>query len=470
MSADSGEPDKPRARGSGCLVGCLAVLVVGGLMVLLVCGGLLLRSRQAANQVEAELARLRAAGEPTTPAELHAYYAKPPVGQDTTALWLEAIAPLDTPAFQADCGELPVVGTGKNPVPPPGRPWPELPAVEQFLAKYAGSLNKMHLAAERGGAARYPVRFEDDLAMRLPHCIQLRNGARLLTLEVHVRAHRADPHGTAQSIETILAAGDSLRLEPVLVSQLVRIALGGMAKGALETQLPAASFSPEDLARLQERFQKTNYDEGIERAMVGERIMGCMVIDNLAEADASDGPSPIMRPLLAPLRNQNRQSFLEWSGRIVAAAGQPLPERLDEADALQAELDRIARDANYLTKASHLAVALMLPATKAGFTAGARGNAEMQLAAVAIAAQRFRQKHGKLPENLKQLVPEFLGEVPADPFDGRSLRYVVRGEEAVLYSVGPNRRDDRGKTAEDPNEGDMIFTLRPPRRPGKPAK
>jgi hypothetical protein len=93
----------------------------------------------------------------------------------------------------------------------------------------------------------------------------------------------------------------------------------------------------------------------------------------------------------------------------------------------------------------------------------------MQLAATAIAVQRYRQKHGKLPESLKQLVPESLGEVPADPFDGKPLRYVVRGEEAVLYSVGPNRRDDGGKAGEQSNEGDTIFTLPPPRA-GKPAK
>ena len=42
-------------------------------------------------------------------------------------------------------------------------------------------------------------------------------------------------------------------------------------------------------------------------------------------------------------------------------------------------------------------------------------------------------------------MPRFLDAVPLDPFDGKPLRYRELGTGFVVYSIGPNRRDDGGK-------------------------
>src|SRR3972149_5939251 len=102
----------------------------------------------------------------------------------------EAPRPLAAEVFTSDAGELPIVGTGEGEIPPPGRPWPELEAAEQLLEKYRTSLELMHKAAGLGGAARYPTDFSLGFNMLLDHAQNLRGGARLLTLEAHVLAHR----------------------------------------------------------------------------------------------------------------------------------------------------------------------------------------------------------------------------------------------------------------------------------------
>lgn len=63
--------------------------------------------------------------------------------------------------------------------------------------------------------------------------------------------------------------------------------------------------------------------------------------------------------------------------------------------------------------------------------------------AAAIALRRHELRHGKLPDTLSALVPEFLPEVPVDWMTGKPLRY-QRGEggEFLLQSVGFNLRDD----------------------------
>ena len=54
---------------------------------------------------------------------------------------------------------------------------------------------------------------------------------------------------------------------------------------------------------------------------------------------------------------------------------------------------------------------------------------------VVIAAARYRRKHGSLPPTLDALVPEFLAEVPRDPYDAsRPLGYDV--EQGTIHTVG----------------------------------
>jgi hypothetical protein len=56
----------------------------------------------------------------------------------------------------------------------------------------------------------------------------------------------------------------------------------------------------------------------------------------------------------------------------------------------------------------------------------------------------YQRRHGKLPENLDALCPEFLPSVPLDPFSGKPLRYRLAGKGWVLWSVGPDLKDDGG--------------------------
>jgi len=56
-----------------------------------------------------------------------------------------------------------------------------------------------------------------------------------------------------------------------------------------------------------------------------------------------------------------------------------------------------------------------------------------------VACRLHEIRHGRLPEKLEDLVPEFLSEVPRDPFDGRPFRYSP--ETAVVYSVGEDLTD-----------------------------
>lgn len=59
-----------------------------------------------------------------------------------------------------------------------------------------------------------------------------------------------------------------------------------------------------------------------------------------------------------------------------------------------------------------------------------------------IAALAYKRDNGKLPRTIGELVPKYIDEIPADPFDGEPVRY--DRWKNIIYSVGMNLKDDGG--------------------------
>ncbi|MBK8266870.1 MAG: hypothetical protein IPK83_00605 [Planctomycetes bacterium] len=84
-------------------------------------------------------------------------------------------------------------------------------------------------------------------------------------------------------------------------------------------------------------------------------------------------------------------------------------------------------------------------------------------AATVIATSAYQAETQRLPASIDHLVPEYLSAVPIDPFDGHSLRMQARAKSPgfILYSVGPNQRDDAGMPASEvisgTRQGDQIY-------------
>lgn len=77
-----------------------------------------------------------------------------------------------------------------------------------------------------------------------------------------------------------------------------------------------------------------------------------------------------------------------------------------------------------------------------------------------IALHGFREKEARWPRILDELTPAYPQALPTDPFSGRPMKYrLVSGDQGfVLYSVGPNQRDDGGThNSEWRPGGDHVF-------------
>ncbi|MCA1595746.1 MAG: hypothetical protein LC772_04910, partial [Chloroflexi bacterium] len=68
-----------------------------------------------------------------------------------------------------------------------------------------------------------------------------------------------------------------------------------------------------------------------------------------------------------------------------------------------------------------------------------------------LALRAYRLEHGHYPARLDEMVPEILKRVPTDPFAaGQPLRYHRSDGACILYSVGPDGKDDGGVSSTRP--------------------
>lgn len=429
--------------------GCLVVL---GLVILLPAFALFIASTQSARRVEQLLAGLRKKGEPTTPAELEAMYRQPRDKVDTTALWTDAFAILQAGRFQEVANPLPIVGTNATEIPAPGETWDQLEAAAKLLEQFQPALDKMHLAGSvENGTAHFDLRFEDGFNIRLDQIQEFRTAARVLSLEAHVHAHRGNADGVFQCLKSILATSDALENEPILVSQLVRIALVGIGTSDLCKFLPNCDFTDAQLDDLSKRFAKCERPELLTTAFFGERVLGMDAIRNPGKVQLPGVSMPRL-----PFQNDNLVFYLEFLDQTVEATRKPYPEALDAVENISNQL-RTKIGGGGIQKVRYMVAAMLVPAFDASFNAAARDIANCRMAQVVIACEKFQRRNGRLPNDLDELVPEFLPAIPSDPSDGQPLRYIASEQECKVYSVGRNRKDDRGDTT---SNGDDVLTLK----------
>ncbi len=68
---------------------------------------------------------------------------------------------------------------------------------------------------------------------------------------------------------------------------------------------------------------------------------------------------------------------------------------------------------------------------------------------------RYLNVNKRLPRELSELVPDYIKKVPADPFAPEDSPYIYKVEGAtwMIYSYGPDRKDDKGAIEFDINKG-----------------
>src|SRR5690606_59831 len=87
-------------------------------------------------------------------------------------------------------------------------------------------------------------KLEDGALIELPHLAPARSLARYLGAHVRIQAFRGEYEAAAESIAAIVRIADMLSIEPLVISQLVRVAILGIAYDTTCAVIPDTGLSP----------------------------------------------------------------------------------------------------------------------------------------------------------------------------------------------------------------------------------
>jgi len=90
-------------------------------------------------------------------------------------------------------------------------------------------------------------------------------------------------------------------------------------------------------------------------------------------------------------------------------------------------------------------VAWMFSGTSWYITAEDRNRTRLALARVTVALAAYHVDQRAYPKKLSELSPKYLAKVPRDVFADGDFNYQVTKDGYLVYSVGPNGRDDGGQ-------------------------
>lgn len=334
-----------------------------------------------------------------------------------------------------------------------------------------------------------------------PPLAQMRSLARHLVSDSLLAAQRGDGERFADNMDAMMGVGTHANEHGTLIGQLVRnaiVAYGCETIRGTIGQHPEA-FDEVDLARLDALLYGLNGGEPFRMDLTGERMYfddtvqrmftddgngdghitadGVSVLGSLGVSSGTSvhtGASRIgvgAARLVSSRRAEVKAKYDDWLDRIEHWDDRPLWER--ESIGFDAEVARLST-ANPLDIGMQM-LAILVPALDKAATASEAINGEVAGTRLVIALQRARLRLGEWPASLSQIDSMGLGPVPADPFDGNSMRYVLGEAGPVVYSIGVDRDNDGGravsrsrvwlpadaarrKAASDPAyDGDWVF-------------
>lgn len=389
----------------------------------------------------AEYAMLVGSSTPATPDDLERFYKSLPYSPEATDAWQAAFT-----AVRPTLRGSPIKFDG---LPPrPGDSWSELPRIVQFLEQNKVALATIDAASEFQEACQYLDDFSQFYNMALRHVDGLNAVIGVLRHRLHVRTHQGDAAGAIVDLKAMIRAGETLRLEPMFVSQLVRRHLLRRNLEALQNILAVGRFSDEQLGQLQAELVAIDLDGGMELGTLGEIVWGLKVFRDPAEAAAGSTPAVIHQAWT----QDDPASFLLMMREFLDASRTEWPEPLERTAKYH------SMSVNAAAVRAPLGGEWHSPTNMGGamrhnlIVNTAVQTARVQAAIASLAAIRFRQATGHWPKSLVEMTPKFLEMIPTDPFTGGPLRMKQDGHRLIIYAVGVNATDDDGVEKAEANE------------------
>jgi hypothetical protein len=277
--------------------------------------------------------------------------------------------------------------------------------------------------------------------------------ARLLVIESHAKAERGNWAGASRSALDTLRIGHDVPRGAPFQGALVGYAINSLGTEAFAPIIPhldaksarAAATEIEKLHANRVTFaQSLQEEKWMNQAALVESFQAPDWRSSYSQIAGNElglcGFGPINWGLRIRLQYTQKQTIVDEYTRVmdarIAEARLPYPSR---------------RSSDFTPSPLH--VEQLTPNPRTSWSA-ARNETRIFLLMTSLALRAFQAEHGQFPAQLSQLAPSYLKQIPTDPFGGgEPLHYRKSGNSYILYSVGPDSKDDGGKPIDDSPPG-----------------
>ncbi len=317
--------------------------------------------------------------------------------------------------------------------------------------------------------SRFPARWaESYFELTLPHLGQIKGLHRHLNLRIAARLAKGDRAGAWDNLECSLRLADALRDEPLLISQLVRIAQLAVANEGFGRGITAHAWTDDQLQTLQRRFEAMDVIGVVPFALEGERAeviqtMNLLIAQGVRISSVGEtGRTP--SGLMARISGFMGQGIIRANQAAIVQMETDAIRNGRRLVSNRATLDGRGEAARFEESTSaglrkpysprDLMARMLMPAFAKFLARAVRSQTLQTSAAIACAVERHYLKRGSYPDTLDALVPEFLKEIPTDPMDLKPMRYRRTDTGSfIVWSVGENGIDDGGVSRRKKGEG-----------------
>ena len=311
----------------------------------------------------------------------------------------------------------------------------------------------------------------------MPHISTFRQAARILIVDSRRAIEEGKTERVVQNIEAVLAIAKHTADSQVLIAGIGGVVVAKMGFDLIDEMLTGNPdrFDEGQLERIQKSVRQVSPKEMIQ--LSGERLL---VLDLIQRTFTNNGlgNGRITKPGLqiigisealagfsmpaafssinishqvgGPLamftmasRRETVAKLNDWMARAEQRFQKPI---WDQPDFKELE-DEIQEQAM-----RYPLLALTIPSVQSIYFIGEQAQMDRDATLLALAAYRFRLRHGNWPQSANNLKPDFVETIPLDRVDQMPLRYRLASDGFQIYSVGNDGVDNggiRGRVGED---------------------
>jgi len=307
------------------------------------------------------------------------------------------------------------------------------------------------------GSARSGCRFISDYSKGpfslYPPANLLMGLTKIMCAAARVQMADGDPAAAWQSELTALRLANALHDEPVQLSQAMRHQQFDLAAETISNLCNNARPSREQVAQLDVLLKTFEDQTPLVRVVDGERLLAGEWYFNTAYSKAWRAAKGVrrvkmlifltLRASCAPFRFFDLAVYLNFMHAAALQAGLPY-------SAMDLVWEKtMARQSPWYCLSARAGIAGFSSAKKQTIDMIARA----RILRAGLAVLLWRQEQGIYPENLAAVHMENL----ADPFSGKALLYRAQTNGFLIYSVGPNMRDDGGEATTHHEKDDVAW-------------